>query len=341
MFKKLNVTFVGNVGLKVHTGEIGGKYFLTPDFLQDIYNYTNGTFIECNTAYLSGHRETTERHKHVLQVHGWLDKGRRTIIMDENPDDDFVLNIPNHRNISLNYVGAHMRKIDNVLVLAHFKGHPAGGFGGVLKQLSIGFASRRGKTYIHTGGYTTDYKIMTQHIATQKDFTSAMADAASSIINYFKYTKHGQIVYINVLSNISKWCDCGGARSPPPKIRDLGILASHDPVAIDRAAYDLIKSENNEGSKELIGMSEGLLGTNTLTIAEELGIGTQDYNLIDVDSKGVPISKKNILLLILIPILLVVVIVGIIVGIVLFRKFKKNDSTSSSNSQSKVGIINE
>ena len=155
MFKKLNVELKGKVGLKVHTGEENGPYFLRPSLLKDIYEHTNGTFIECNTAYLSGKRHLTDLHRQILKSNGWSDY--RTVIMDENNDTDFSLNVTNSHNISENYVGQHLTDFDSCLVLAHFKGHPMGGFGGAMKQLSIGFASRAGKAYIHSGGITQDF----------------------------------------------------------------------------------------------------------------------------------------------------------------------------------------
>ena len=345
MFKKLNITLSGNVGLKVHTGEIGGPYFLRPNFLKEIYDYINGTFIECNTAYTSWGRHTTELHQYTLKRNGWLDDDIRTIIMDEDPSQDFNLSIPNYNNISNNIVGGHLKDFDSCLVLAHFKGHAMGGFGGALKQLSIGFASRAGKSNIHSGGYTTNYTETWTHKAEQKDFTAAMADAASSIVNYFK--KKGGMAFINVMVNISVRCDCG-VGAPPPKVRDIGILASLDPVAIDRASFDLIKKENTEGSQEWIENSNSLLGENTLKLAEELGVGSQDYNLINVDGddeeeeeekeeeeggkegdKDNENDNKNkddtdqskIYLYIFIPIIILLVI---IIGILGFFLFKKN-----------------
>ena len=281
MFEKLNIELTGNIGLKVHTGERDGPYFLKPSFLKDIYDYTGGTFIECNTAYLSGQRHTTELHEETLEINGWTDY--RIILMDKNETNDFNLTIKNHHNISQNIVGENLRDFDSCLVLSHFKGHPMGGFGGALKQLSIGFASRAGKANIHSAGYTTDYKDTWFHTATQIDFTSSMADAASSIVDYFK--SKGNIAYINVLANISTMCDCGGKWAPVPKIRDIGILASLDPVAIDQACYDLIVNENTTGSEEWIAQSDRLIGLNTIKASEELGIGTRDYNLIDVDDE--------------------------------------------------------
>ena len=169
MYKKLNFKLEGNVGLKVHTGEIGGKYFLRPSFLQEIYDYTNGTFIECNTAYTSYDRHTTEGHKMVLRENGWYDNDRRMVIMDEECENDKKLTVENYNNITENIVGEHLFDFDSCLVLAHFKGHVMGGFGGALKQLSIGFASRAGKANIHSGAFTTNYTLCWSHKAEQLD----------------------------------------------------------------------------------------------------------------------------------------------------------------------------
>ena len=279
LFQKLNISLKGKVGLKVHTGESGGKYFLRPDFLQEIYDYTNGTFIECNTAY-SGSRHTTELHKSLLKNHGWLDKNRRTIIMDENPSDDFELKIENFQKIPKNIVGGRIKEFDSCIVLSHFKGHSMGGFGGALKQLSIGFASQAGKSYIHSGGKTNNWREVWSKLASQMDFTTAMGDAAYSIVKYFR--DKGGIAFINVMANISRSCDCAGSSAPAPRIHDIGILASTDPVAIDRASFDLIKADNSEGVNDWLSNSNRLLGENTIDVAEEMGAGTQDYNLIRV-----------------------------------------------------------
>ena len=316
MFKKLNIELTGKIGLKVHTGEREGPYFLRPSLLKDIYDYTGGTFIECNTAYTSGHRHTTELHEGTLKINGWSDY--RIVIMDENENNDYKLNVKNHHNISENIVGEHLKDFDSCLVLAHFKGHTMGGFGGAMKQLSIGFASRAGKANIHSGGYTTEYEDCWNHEAAQFDFTSAMADAASTIVDYFK--GKGKIAYINVLANISTMCDCGGKWAPPPNISDIGILASLDPVAIDQACYDLIYNEHTIGSEKWVNQATRLLALNTLKVAEELGIGSRDYNLIDVDKE----EEKNYTWYIVIGIIGFVVIVAIIGVIVYYFKIKKS-----------------
>ena len=288
LFKKLNANLKGKIGLKVHTGEKNGPYFLRPSFLKNIYDYTNGTFIETNVAY-RGNRLTTELHRELLKLNGWNEY--RTVIMDEEENNDKILNVNNYHKISKNIVGEHLYDFNSCLVLSHFKGHGMGGFGGALKQLSIGFASRAGKSNIHSAGTTKDYRTVWSQTASQLDFTSAMADAASSVVEYFK--GKGGIAYINVLANISKSCDCAGVRAPEPKIRNIGILASTDPVAIDKACYDLIVKENTEGSKDFIKQVQSKLGLNTLDVSVEHGLGVQDYNLISIDNLTYIEQTKN------------------------------------------------
>ena len=296
IFKKLKVKLTGKVGLKIHSGEPGGLYFLKPNFLQKIYDYTKGTFLECNTAYQSRRLET-ETHKELLKENGWTENGRRIDIMDENPDEDKEFYLKNYVQINNTFAGRHIELYDSCVVLSHFKGHQMGGFGGALKQLSIGFASRRGKTWIHTAGKTENYKEIFNNIAPQENFTNAMADAASAIVNYFK--DKGKIVYINVLANISIACDCAGTSAPEPEIKDIGILASTDPVAIDTACLDLIKKTKENGTQPFIDQVNNLLGENTINMAEKLGIGTKKYNLIDIDNSGKIISLTfNLLLLV-------------------------------------------
>ena len=339
LFKKLNVTLTGKIGLKVHSGEIGGKYFLSPNFLQEIYDYTNGTFIECNTAYRAG-RHSTEEHRKVLAQNGWLDNNRRTVIMDEDPSLDFNLSISNPVSISENIVGSRLKEFDSCLVLSHFKGHGMGGFGAALKQLSIGFASQKGKTWIHTAGKRTDWPQAFNQGTTQIEFTSAMGDSASSIVNYFR--ERGGIAFISVVANISRSCDCAGAGAPAPKIKDIGILASIDPIAIDRAALDLIKKYTDEGTEELLSQIKRLEGENTVLVAEKHGIGSQEYNFIDIDSD--PDSKpdsgsdskpetntgsesNNTMLIVIICIVVfVVIVIAIVLGLIICRKRNQEPS---------------
>lgn len=287
MFKKLNVKLTGKVGLKVHSGEPGGLYFLKPEFLMNIYDYTNGTFLECNTAYKSV-RSDSATHLELLKENGWFSEGRKIDLMDEKPEEDIIFEIPNHQMINITYAGSHLNNYDSCVVLSHFKGHQMGGFGGALKQLSIGFASQKGKMWIHSAGRETDWTKGIGGKATQEEFTNAMGDSASAIVNYFK--GKGQIVYINVLANISKSCDCAGKSAPAPKIKDIGIMASTDPVAIDRACLDLVSKTNEEGTKEFMDQVNNKLGENTIVAAEKLGIGTTQYNLVDIDKES---DKKD------------------------------------------------
>ena len=282
MYKLLNVTLTGNIGLKVHSGEPNGPYFLRRELLKDIYDYTQGTFIECNVAYNSK-RLNTSTHKETLQTNGWLVDNTRFEIMDEIPEDDISITLSKYNKIKISYAGKHLEKYDSCIVLSHFKGHGMGGFGGALKQLSIGFASRSGKTWIHTAGKSLDYHELFNKKASQPDFTASMADAASGIINYFKSKDNGGIVYINVLANISIDCDCAGLRAKEPEIHNIGILASTDPVAIDQACYDLIKKTKDKGTQDWLNRVSDLEGLNIIDSAVKLNIGNKAYNLIKLD----------------------------------------------------------
>ena len=204
--------------------------------------------------------------------------------MDEDSSQDISFNVDPYNKINVTYAGKNLLNYDSCVVLSHFKGHGMGGYGGALKQLSIGFASTQGKTWIHTAGASLDYKQLFPQRASDEDFTASMADAASAIVKYFK--SKGDIVYINVMVNISLSCDCAGKSAPAPKIRDIGILASTDPVALDMACLDLIKATSEEGTQEFLDQVARLDGENTIYKAEALGIGTTKYNLINIDEDG-------------------------------------------------------
>ena len=295
MFEKLDVKLTGKVGLKVHSGEPNGPYFLRPDFLQPIYDHTKGTFLECNVAYNS-ERLTTEKHEQVLQDNGWKDNNRRFEIMDAEEDTAFELE--NYNILNITYAGKKLLDYDSCLVLSHFKGHAMGGFGGALKQLSIGFGSTKGKTWIHTAGKSTDYNELFIKKASQENFTASMADAASVIDNYFR--KKGGITYVSVLANISIDCDCAGKKAKPPQIKDIGILASTDPVAIDQACLDMIKKTNETGTEAFLERVADRMGENTITSAVKLGMGKKEYKLVTVDIPDASIYlKMNLLLLLL------------------------------------------
>lgn len=276
LFDKLNVKLSGKIGLKVHSGEPYNNYFLHPELLQDIYEHTGGTFIECNVAYPS-ERGKTETHIKQLEEIGWLENNRRFQILDEDPNQDVKITLSNYNKIDRTYVGQHLTEYDSCVVLAHFKGAPLG-FGGSLKQLSIGFSTPKGKCLIHSTGASIENPFP---MGTDDDFTASMADAASYIVEYFK--KKGGIVYINVIANISENCDCD--RGPAaPQIRDIGIMASTDPVAIDKASLDLIRVTNDPGTNSLLENIRNHVGENIFKYSERLGIGSTEYNLINVDS---------------------------------------------------------
>ena len=270
MYKLLGKELTGNVALKVHSGEEGNQNFLRPAFWKPIADYVGGTVVECNTAY-EGQRNTTERHVALFKKHGWSDL--YTVDLLDAAGPDMVLDIPCGKKIQKNFVGKDLANYDATLVLSHFKGHPMGGFGGALKQLSIGFASSYGKAYIHGVGDPAHF-----WDRDQKEFLESMADAAWSIVEYFK----GNAVYINVMKNLSVDCDCCDV-AKDPCMADIGILISDDPVAIDQACVDLVYASDDPGKQDLIERMESRFATHTLEIAAEHGIGSREYELICVD----------------------------------------------------------
>ena len=243
IYDELGIELKGNIGVKLHSGEKGNQNYLRPEFMKELIDKVGGIVIECNTAY-DGARNTTEKHKELMKEHEW-NKYYKVDIMDS--EGDTTLDIPNGKIIKKDYVGKHINNYDSILVLSHFKGHPMGGFGGALKQLSIGFASSGGKAYIHTAGKTTDMNDLWNNIPSQEKFIESMADAASVVHNEFK----GNIAYINVMKNMSVDCDCC-AKAEDPCMKDIGILASIDPVAIDKACLDLVYNSSDKGKDHLI-----------------------------------------------------------------------------------------
>ena len=273
IYDKLGIELKGNVAIKLHSGEKGNKNYLKPEFVKPLVDYVDGTVVECNTAY-EGARNTTLKHKELIKEHEW-DKYFKFDLMDaEGPD--MVLDIPNGKILKKNYVGKNLANYDSMLVLSHFKGHKMGGYGGALKQLSIGCASSAGKSLIHTAGKTNDQYKLWDNLPEQDKFLESMADAASSIVNYFK----GNIVYINVMKNLSVDCDCDGNASDPC-MKDIGILASADPIALDQACLDLVYNSNDEGKDKLIERIESRHGVHTIEAAKELGFGEREYELIE------------------------------------------------------------
>lgn len=268
MYKVLNIELQGRVCVKVHSGEAGNQNYLKPLFFKDIIDYVNGTVVECNTAY-DGERNTTIKHKKIMDEHEWT-KYFNVDIMDS--EGDLELDIKNGKVIKKNFVGNHIKNYDSMLVLSHFKGHPMGGYGGALKQLSIGCASSYGKAYIHGAGVPQD--IWT---ADHDKFLESMSDAASSVVDYFK----GNIAYINVMCNMSVDCDCCKV-AEDPCISDIGILSSTDPVALDKACIDLVYNSSDPNKDHLIERIESRNGTHTIYEANKRGIGSLEYELIEI-----------------------------------------------------------
>lgn len=273
IFDALGVPLKGNVAVKVHSGEKGNQNFLKPEYVEELINHVNGTVVECNTAY-TGERNTTEKHKELMESHGWSKIFKIDILDSEGPDN--VIPIENGLKLSKNYVGSHIDNYDSVLVLSHFKGHPMGGFGGALKQLSIGFASSKGKAYIHTIG-NEEGKESDFFNVKQEDFMESIADAAKTIHEKFK----GNIVYINVMSNMSVDCDCCHI-AEDPCMGDIGILASTDPLALDQACIDLVYNSTDPGKDHLIERIESRKGTLILDAAEKIGIGSREYEIVNI-----------------------------------------------------------
>lgn len=265
IYDALNVKLPGKVAVKVHSGEEGNQNYLRPEFMQDIVKHVNGTIVECNTAY-GGERNTTEKHQKLMENHGWS-KLYNVDIMDA--EEQIELPIPEGKLIKVNYVGKDIQNYDSMLVISHFKGHPMGGFGGALKNISIGVASSYGKAYIHGAGEPE--KIWT---ADHDKFLESMADADKSIVDYFKEN----ILFINIMCNMSVDCDCC-AVAEDPCMQDIGILASTDPVALDQACIDLVYNSNDPGKDHFIERVESRNGVHTIEAAAEIGVGNREYEL--------------------------------------------------------------
>ena len=267
---KTGVALPGKVAIKVHSGEKGNQNFLKPEFWKPVIDHVGGTVVECNTAY-QGERDVTERHRKLLEYHGWLRHFPVDLLDAEGPD--LELPIPNGKAILKNFVGKDIVNYDSMLVLSHFKGHPMGGYGGALKQLSIGVASSYGKGYIHGVGDPANF-----WTAERDSFLQAMADAAGSVIEFFK----GNLLYVNVMKNMSVDCDCC-AVAEDPCIADIGILVSTDPIAIDQACIDLVYASSDPGKPHLIERIESRNGILTIEAAAAHGYGSREYELVEVD----------------------------------------------------------
>ena len=271
---QLGIELPGKVAVKVHSGEDGNQNYLHPEFMKPIIDAVNGTVVECNTAY-GGARNETPKHIELMKKHHWSDLFDVDIMDAEGPDVEWP--VENGKVLKVNYLGKNIENYDSMLVLIHFKGHPMGGYGGALKQLSIGCASSAGKTYIHTGGKVTDQHILWENCAEQDTFLEAMADAASTVAKHFA----GKIAYVAVMKNLSVDCDCC-AVAEDPCMNDVGILSSLDPVALDRACIDLVINSNDPGRDHFMERVNSRHGTHTIDTAEALGIGTQAYELVKV-----------------------------------------------------------
>lgn len=273
IFQKLEKELPGKVAVKVHSGEEGNQNYLHPEFMKNIIEYVNGTVVECNTAY-EGARNTTEKHKKLMESHGWS-KCFNVDILDSDAEE--VLENKNGEVIQKNFVGAKMKNYDSMVMLSHFKGHPQGGFGGAIKNLSIGLASSNGKGYIHTGG--KEHATMEEILNADHDaFLKSMVDAAKTITDFYK----DKIVYINAMVNLSVDCDCCYI-AEDPCMKDIGILASTDPVALDQACIDLIYNSKDEGRDHFVERVESRNGLLTIESAVKQGIGSREYELIEID----------------------------------------------------------
>lgn len=272
IYDELGFLLKGKVAVKLHSGEKGNQNYIRPEMVKEIVEKVNGTVVECNTAY-EGARDTTKKHEQLMEEHGWT-KYFKVDILDSQ--EDMVLAIPEGKILKKNYVGAHLQNYDSMLVLSHFKGHPMGGYGGALKQLSIGVASSKGKRYIHcVGKENGSYEDMFQ--VDQLKFLEAMADAASSVVKKFE----GNILYINIMCNMSADCDCC-AVAEEPCMKDIGILASTDPIAIDQACIDFVYQAKDPGKEHFIERVESRQGVHIIEAAVKLGFGNRDYELIEI-----------------------------------------------------------
>lgn len=274
LYNKLDIKLDGKVAVKLHSGEDGNQNYVKPEFVKPLIDYVNGTVVECNTAY-DGARNTTEKHQKLMNDHGWS-KYFNVDIMDST--NEISIDIPNGFVIKKNILGANIKNYDSMLVLSHFKGHPMGGFGGALKQLSIGCASSSGKAYIHSAGVTSDVNVLWDNVAEQDKFLESMADAASSVHNMFK----DHIAYINMMVNLSVDCDCCHV-AEDPCMKDIGMLASLDPIAIDQACIDMIHNSSDEGKEHFLERVNRQNGEHILDAASDLKFGNREYELICID----------------------------------------------------------
>ena len=278
MYDAMGVELSGKVAVKVHSGEKGNQNFLRPEFWRPMVDKVQGTIVECNTAYgdaTTGVRDNTPEHLKLIEEHGWTKYFDVDLMDAEGPDVTWP--IPDGKILKENKLGKHIENYDSMLVLAHFKGHPMGGYGGALKQLAIGCASRAGKALIHSAGKTDDRFETWQQHADSVAFPEAMADAASSVTEHFK----GKIAFINVMKNLSVDCDCC-AVAEDPCMKDIGILTSTDPVAIDQACMDLVMNSDDPGKDHFMERVNSRNGIPPIEAAADLGVVSREYELIEI-----------------------------------------------------------
>lgn len=275
LYEKLGKELPGKVAVKVHSGEEGNQNYLRPEFMRPMIEHVNGTVVECNTAY-GGERNTTKKHLKTIERHGWNEFFDVDLMDAEGPD--IVVPIENGFRLKEDLLGKNIENYDSMLVLSHFKGHPMGGFGGALKQLSIGCASSRGKAWIHSAGKTKSQYTVWMRLPEQDHFLESMADAASAVVKYFK----GNMAFVNIMCNMSVDCDCC-AVAEDPCMKDIGILASLDPIAIDQACIDLVNKSDDPGKEHFLERVNSRNGVHTIEAAAQLGFGTREYELIEVE----------------------------------------------------------
>ena len=275
LYNKLGIDLSGKVAVKVHSGEDGNQNYLKPEFMKPMVEYVNGTIVECNTAY-RGKRNTTKKHLKTIEKHGWNSIFNVDLMDAEGPD--IVIPIENGYHLKEDFLGKNIKNYDSMLVISHFKGHPMGGYGGALKQLSIGCASSKGKAWIHSAGTNKNQYTLWFKLPEQNDFLESMADAASAVALYFK----DRIAYINIMANMSVDCDCC-KDAEDPCMKDIGILASLDPIAIDQACIDLVINSNDPGKEHFLERVNSRNGIHTIEAASKLGFGSREYELINVD----------------------------------------------------------
>ena len=276
IYEALNTSLTGKVAVKISTGEPGGHNFLQPKLIAPLVQKLNGTIVECCTAY-QGRRLDPKDHWEAIKEHGFLDIAPCDI-MDE--DGEIQIPVKNSKHLQgYNIVGKNINNYDSMLVLSHFKGHPLGGFGGALKNISIGIASTRGKAWLHSSGHTTDIAKMWDYFGYQNEFLESMAEACSSIVDHYTPSN---MAYINVANRLSIDCDCN-PHPAEPEMADIGIFASLDPVALDQACYDAIINSNDTGKAKLVARMKEKNAIHLVEWANTLGVGTREYEVVDID----------------------------------------------------------